>query len=104
MDAESLREFDELAAATAEALWEAQVIIGGVTYPACVPPQPPRALLGLGGEEETEDLVVWIRKAELTAAPARDSLLTYGGRRYGIRSISGGEVDAAWALRCEPKS
>lgn len=104
MDAESLREFDELASATAQALWQAEVILGGVTYAACVPPQPPRSMLGLGGAEEMEDLVVWVRKSELPAAPARDSLLIYDGRRYGIRSISGGSTEAAWALRCEPKN
>lgn len=104
MDADSLREFDELATATAEGLWPDVVTIGGVEYPACVPQQAPRALLGIGGGEEQEDLVVWIRKETLPTAPARDSRLTHAGRRYGIRSISGGEQDAAWTLRCEPKN
>lgn len=104
MDAEDLRAFDELASATAEEIWAATVTIAGVEYPACVPEQPARAMLGIGGAEEMEDLIVWIRKANLPAAPARDAALVHSGCTYQIRSISGAEADASWALRCEPKN
>jgi len=104
MDAADLLAFDELAAATAEAIWEATVTIAGTDYTATIPEQPSRALLGMGGAEEEADLVVWIRKCELETAPARDSALTYDARIYQIRSISGGAADACWTLRCEPKN
>lgn len=104
MDAADLLAFDQLAAETAEGIWEATVTLSGTDYSACIPEQPSRGLLGMGGEAETEDLVVWIRKENLATAPARDSALTYDGRIYQIRSISGGAADAAWTLRCEPKN
>ena len=104
MDAADLLAFDELAAATAVAIWEATVTIGGTDYTATIPEQPSRGLLGMGGEEQEADLVVWIQKSVLATAPARDSALTSAGRIYHIRSISGGAADACWTLRCEPKN
>lgn len=102
MDAAALLAFDQLAAETAEAIWSGTVTIAGTDYDATIPEQPPRALLGMGGEMEQTDLVLWIQKANLATAPARDSFLTRGGITYHIRSISGGDADACWTLRCEP--
>jgi len=102
MDAADLLAFDELAADAGQALWPATVTIAGTDYAATVPEQPPRATLGMGGTTEEEDLVLWILKADLATAPARDSFLTFATRSYHIRSISGGDGDACWTLRCEP--
>jgi hypothetical protein len=104
MDAADLLAFDQLAAETAEDIWTGTVTIGGTDYAATVPEQPPRATLGMGGGMEMEDLVLWIQKANLPVAPARDSFLIHSGRTYHIRSISGGAADACWTLRCEPRN
>lgn len=102
MDAADLLAFDQLAAATAEAIWEATVTIAGADYAATIPEQPSRAVLGMGGAAEAAELVVWIRRDELAVAPARDSFLIHSAREYQIRSISAGAADACWTLRCEP--
>jgi hypothetical protein len=103
MDAEMMREFDEVAAAAGEELWPGEVVMGGVTYEcAVVPPREPE-FLGEGGNEPGEvELVVRIRKVALSTRPALHVALTWGGKRWKVRTVKGGEGDAAWCLSCEP--
>lgn len=103
MDADDLRAFDEDAAEAGEALWPAEVTIATVVY-ECEVTQP-RSLGALvpGGEDLAADLVVRIRKSVLPTIPVSDSRLSYDGREWVIRTITGKNVaDARWTLRCEP--
>lgn len=103
MDAEMLREFDEVAAEAGEATWPGEVVMGGVTYEcAVVPPREPDAL-GMGGDEPMDvELVVRIRKTVLSTRPEKHVALTWNRRRWKVRTVKGGEGDAAWCLSCEP--
>lgn len=103
MDAEMMREFDDMASEVGEGLWPAVVIIAGVSYDcAVVPPREPQ-VLGVGGDEPGEvELIVRIRKRACTTAPAQHANLTWNKKRWKIRTVKGGDADAAWTLTCDP--
>jgi hypothetical protein len=104
MTSASLRAFDELSAATGEALWPDTVIIGGTTYAcAVVPPRESTILSGFSDDPAAVVLTVRLRKATLATPPEENTLLTWSAKPWKIRSIRGhAAADAAWIINCEP--
>ena len=104
MNSTSLRAFDELSAATGEALWPDTVIIATVSYAcAIVPPRESTTLSDFADEPSPVILTVRIRKETLASAPEENTLLTWNSKTWKIRSIRGQSAcDATWSLQCEP--
>ena len=105
MDAEMLKEFDEIAAEAGEALWQGEVVLAGATYEAAVVPPREDAVLGMAGDEPGEvERVVRIRKVICTARPARHAEVVWNERKWKVRTVKGGLGDAVWTLVCEPNA
>lgn len=104
MTSTSLRAFDELSAATGEALYPGTVIIAAVSYAcALVPPRESTILSDYSDDPAPVILTVRIRKTTLATAPEENTLLTWNAKPWKIRSIRGSEASAAsWTLQCEP--
>lgn len=104
MNAAALRSFDELSAATGEALWPSTVTIAAAAYTcSVVRPRESSILSDSSDDPAPVTLVVRIRKDLLATAPAANSYLTWESARWKIRSIRGQDAcDATWTLNCEP--
>jgi len=105
MDAEALREFDELAAETGRALWRVDVVIGGIAVEATCP--QPRATFSLveGATEAASELVLWVKKSELGSAPVVDAEVTAHGRKWIVRAVTGeADSEAEWCVRADAKN
>lgn len=104
MDSTSLRAFDELSAATGQALWPATVTLGGSTYPATIVRARQGGVLDTFSDNpESITQTIRILKVDLAAAPAENSILTWETKTWKIRSIRGQEdTEAQWTLTCEP--
>lgn len=104
MDSTSLRAFDDLSAATGEAMWPGTVIISGVSYPCSViRPRQRRGLSEYADEPEAVLLTVRILKSNLASAPVLQTPLTWDNARWKISTITGHEAsEAKWTLTCDP--
>ena len=96
---------DEARAAAIEAIIERHtgtVNLGGTTYDGAVTMDPEGFAFGPGGiPEATQITTVLLRKSDLTAEPARGSVITVDGRSFLIDDVSGALArDLHWKLRC----
>lgn len=103
MEAADLLEFDELAAETGLALWPATITLGGVVVAAAVvPPRQGSLLSDFSQDPQPAELVARVLKSMVPNPPAENAALVWNSAKWKIRSVSGGDGDANWTLRCEP--
>lgn len=102
MDRAGLEKFGAQAAAAGEALWGAEVSVGGVTVQAEAPDPLEVPVLRNGREETMAERKVWIRKEVLPEKPGHGQEILIGGEPWWVVGVKP-TLDGRWVLKCESK-